>query len=299
MALPALASAQPTGGDTTADPPTVAAAATPTVDPAPSSNDPPNDDTPATGTPARAARREPAVHMFTTADDRNERARMRTAAARRRVPGEPEVLELTGMPDAYFFRSGVGGRSRVFVYMHSRGSSPRETCKQFAPVVTRFGWLVCPVGPGRRSEGHHVWNNNATVARRYAVEAVNALFRRFPRRARVTDNVIMGFSEGAFVAMQTGLYEPMMFPRWLIFAAHDAYLDADTGQYTNARRWLRREYLITGEHDEIVARTRRAHARLQRERLGRVEMRILPGASHELPPTFVPTVRRALMWLTR
>jgi hypothetical protein len=37
---------------------------------------------------------------------------------------------------------------------------------------------------------------------------------------------------------------------------------------------------------------------MQREHLGQTEMRVLTGASHELPD-FVPTVRRALLWVTR
>lgn len=237
--------------------------------------------------------------MFTAADDRAERERMRGAAARRRVPGDPEVLELSGIPDALFYRAQVGGRRRVFVYLHPRNGDPREGCRQFAPVVTRFGWLLCPQGPSLGRDGRRQWNNNPILARQYTTTAVNALFRRFPRRTRVTDNVLMGFSEGAFVAMQTGLNEPMMFPRWVIFAAHDRYLATESEVLAGARRSLRKLYLITGAQDEIVAHSRRAAEQLRRDRLGRVELQVLPGAGHELPPAFVPTVRRALLWVTR
>lgn len=237
--------------------------------------------------------------MFSSSDDRAERERLRALPRnRRRDPNEPEILELAGMPDAYFFRAQGSGRRRVFVYLHSRGANPHDACQHFRPVVTRFGWLVCPVGPGDRGGGRRVWNNNATLARRYSIAAVNALAARFPRRTRSNDNVLMGFSEGAFVAMQTGLFEPVVFPRWVIFAAHDGYIDMNHELYADARRALRRVYLITGAHDEIVAHTRRAEALMRRERLGRVQMVILPTAHHELPPDFVPTVRRALQWVT-
>jgi predicted esterase len=209
------------------------------------------------------------------------------------------VLELSGAPDAWFFRAQVAGRARVFVYLHSRGANPREACARFHPVVARFGWLLCPVGPGDRGGGRRVWANNPLLARRYTVTAVRALAARFPRRVRGTDNVLMGFSEGAFVAMQTGLQEPQLFPRWVIFAAHDGYLSSSRELQAAARRSLRRIYLVTGEHDEIVAHTRSAAEWLRRQRLGRVELRILDGAHHELPPAFVPTVRRALQWVTR
>jgi predicted esterase len=248
-------------------------------------------------TPTR--RRAPRSRMFSAADDRAERARMRTPAGRRRAPGDPEVLELPGIPDAYFYRGGGARRSRVFVYLHPRNADPRESCRQFAPVVTRIGWLLCPVGPGIGADGRHQWNNNPILARQYTTTAVNTLFGRFPRRTRVTDNVLMGFSEGAFVAMQTGLNNPMMFPRWVIFAAHDRYIAGESAIFDAARRSVRKVYLLTGAGDEIVEHTRRAAAALRRERVGRVETQILPGVGHQLPPNFAPTVLRALRWVTR
>ncbi len=249
--------------------------------------------------PPQRARRVVRSRMFTAADDRAERARMRTPAGRRRAPGDPEILELPNMPDAYFYRAGVGGRSRVFVYLHARNADPRESCRQFSQVVTRFGWLLCPVGPGVGADGRRQWNNNPILARQYTTTAVNALFHRFPRRTRVTDNVLMGFSEGAFVALQTGLNESLMFPRWVIFAAHDRYLATEGDALAAARRQVRKIYFITGQNDEIVEHTRRAAAQLRRDRVGRLEMRILPGVGHQLPPDFVGTVRTALRWVTR
>lgn len=240
------------------------------------------------------------ARMFGRGDDRTEHERVVAAqrVRRRRDPNAPEQLELSGIPDAWFFRPRVGGRVRVFVYLHARGADPHENCARFAPVVTQRGWLVCPQGPGVRGDGHRVWNNNATLAHSYTMAALEALYRRFPRRVRRNDNVIMGFSEGAFVAMQTGLMEPVTFPRWVIFAAHDGYVGMNSELYPAARRALRRVYLLTGAGDGIVDRTRRADAFMRRERLGRVQMRILPAAGHQLPPAFVPEVRRALTWVT-
>lgn len=267
----------------------------------PPPDDPPDDPpTSAAAAPTPAARRTfTRSRQFTAADDRAERTRARELARRRRRPGEPEVLELPGIPDAYFYRAAQGGRRRVFVYLHARNADPRESCRQFATVVTRFGWLLCPVGPGMGRDQARQWNNNPILARQYATTAVRALFQRFPRRTRVTDNVLMGFSEGAFVAIQTGLNEPVMFPRWVIFAAHDRYLATEGDALAGARRSLRKLYLITGRNDEIVGHSRRAAEQLRRDRLGRVELRVLDGVGHQLPPAFVPTVRTALQWVTR
>jgi predicted esterase len=130
--------------------------------------------------------------------------------------------------------------------------------------------------------------------------AVAALHARFPRRTRLHDNVILGFSEGAFVAMNIGLLEPLTFPRWFIIAAHDGYMDGERSAIPRIAGSVQRVYLLTGTHDEIVQRTRRANEQLTRAwGARRVRMRILERAGHELPPDFRAETRRALLWVTQ
>jgi predicted esterase len=301
----AVAQPAPDGGSAEPDPIVVGDSTElpddgPTPSPTPEAHAQPDEPLPTRPNVVTGTTRPVRARMFGRSDDRLEHERLVAAqrVRRRRNPADPEQLELPGIPDAWFFRPRVGGRARVFVYLHARGADPRENCARFAPVVTQRGWLVCPQGPGLRGDGHRVWNNNATLAHSYTMASLDALSRRFPRRVRRNDNVVMGFSEGAFVAMQTGLMEPVVFPRWVIFAAHDGYVGMNTELYPAARRALRRVYLLTGAGDGIVERTRRAAALMRRERLGRIELRILAAAGHQLPPDFVPEVRRALGWVT-
>ena len=212
----------------------------------------------------------------------------------------PEMLTLRGMPGAWFYRPSAGGRQRVLLYLHSRGANPREACMHWHESTPRFGWLVCPIGPYDRGvRGGREWRNNATYARRESIAAIEALAARFPRRVRRHDNVIMGFSEGAYTAMNVGLWEPLTFPRWFIIAAHDGYIDSESDRIRANANSVRRVYLLTGQHDEIVEHTRRANDVLTRAwGRRRVHMRILERASHELPPNFIHDTRRALLWVT-
>lgn len=213
---------------------------------------------------------------------------------------EPEWLRLPGMAGAWFYRPAAGGRQRVLVYLHPRNGDPREGCRRWHETTPRFGWLVCPVGPVDRGHGRREWNNNAEYARRESIAAIEALRARWPRWVRRHDNVIMGFSEGAFAAMNVGLMEPLTFPRWFILAAHDGYIDGEGERIARAAGIVRRIYLVTGEHDSVVDRTRRAYEILRRA-FGRrrVRMRILDGVSHELPPDFRRVTRSVLLWLTQ
>lgn len=215
-------------------------------------------------------------------------------------PGEVERLELPRMTGALFYRPSSGGRQRVFVYLHARNANPRESCQQFHQVVARFGWLLCPLGPVDRGNGRREWRNNAEYARRETIAALDALYARFPRRVRRHDNVVMGFSEGAYVGMNLGLYEPVTFPRWLIFAANDGYIDSETERVQSATPTVRRVYLMTGATDGVVENTRRTNTQLTRAwGRRRVRMQILANSGHQLPLDFVPTVRRALLWVTQ
>ncbi|MDP3276127.1 MAG: hypothetical protein Q8Q09_13085 [Deltaproteobacteria bacterium] len=216
-------------------------------------------------------------------------------------PGDPERLDISGFAGAYFYRPAGRGNQRVLVYLHSRGADPREACRTWHQSTPRFGWMVCPIGPHNHERGgsHRQWRNDAGYARRESIAAIERLGTLFPRRVRRHDNVLMGFSEGAFVAMNVGLQEPETFPRWLIVASHDGYIDGERQRIERLRASNPRIYLITGRHDEIYHHSELTEAMLVRA-FGRrrVKFRTLDHAGHELPPEFVPVTRRALLWLT-
>ncbi|MBL8681308.1 MAG: hypothetical protein JNK05_19170 [Myxococcales bacterium] len=216
-------------------------------------------------------------------------------------PGDPERLDLPGMAGAYFYRPSAGGRQRVLVYLHARGANPKEGCRRWHESTPRFGWLVCPIGhhPHERGGATRQWRNDAGYARRESIAAIERLGALFPRRVQRHDNVVMGFSEGAYVGMNVGLQEPQTFPRWLIIAPNDGYIDGEAERVRRLAQSSARVYLITGRHDEIYREALLAEQRLVRA-LGRrrVKHRIMDHAGHELPPEFVPVTRRALLWLT-
>jgi predicted esterase len=215
--------------------------------------------------------------------------------------GDPERLDLPGMAGAYFYRPSARGRQRVLVYLHARGANPRESCRKWHESTPRFGWLLCPIGPHTHERGGATrqWRNDAGYARRESIAGIERLTELFRGRVRRHDNVVMGFSEGAYVGMNVGLQEPTTFPRWLIIAPNDGYIDGEAARIRRLAESSSRVYLITGRHDEIYPDAVRAETRLVRA-LGRrrVKHRIMDRAGHELPPEFVPVTRRALLWLT-
>ncbi len=212
---------------------------------------------------------------------------------------EPEVLELQGKSDVYYYAPTSKGLKPVIMYLHGRGGHPKEDCKKWARVARDFGWIVCPQGPEDRGGGARSWSNNAEAARQILDSAVAGLRAKHKGRVQTRNNILIGFSEGAFVAQQVGLKDSQKWSRWLILAASDRYWMGDTKKdLEESRQKLRRVYLLTGENDGVAQNTSRAGDMLRSAKVP-VRVKIVKGMGHEVPSDkMITNYRRPLMWLT-
>jgi predicted esterase len=212
------------------------------------------------------------------------------------------VLEVPGGGPAYYYEPiGAGrlGLRPVLMYLHGRGGHPQRDCRRWAPVARRLGWLVCPSGPGARGDGRG-WNNNWYVGQRVAVATVQALRKKFGRRVQLYGNTLIGFSEGAYVAMNVGVREPRTFNRWLILAGKTTYWGGPgLDELGKHHRTLRRVYLITGEQDGVIDGTRQLREWLKKSRVP-TRISTPKDMGHELALERKPGMyRAALIWLDR
>jgi predicted esterase len=211
---------------------------------------------------------------------------------------EPLRIEVAGHPDAYYYRPRVRGQRPVLMYLHGRGGNPLEDCRKWARVATQFGWLVCPQGPEDRGGGARSWMNGVPAAKEIMDATVQALREKHKRRVQTRHNILIGFSEGAFIAMQVGLRDPVRWNRWLILAANDQYWFGDIEPLLqDDKKKLRRVYLITGENDQVVENTQRVGDLLRHHKIP-VKVKIAPGVGHEIPgDRMITSYRRPLLWL--
>ena len=212
---------------------------------------------------------------------------------------DPKRLEVPGYADAFYYRPRGGrGMKPVIVYLHGRGGNPEEDCRKWARVGTQFGWMLCPSGPEDRGNGDRGWANNAQVGGEVAKAALESLRAEFKRRVQLKGNVLIGFSEGAFVAMQVGIRDPQTWSRWLILAANDQYWFGDAKALLDEnRKRIRRVYLLTGETDEVAPNTLRVADILKDAKVPH-KVHIAPGMGHEVPGDRMrSTYRRPLAWL--
>jgi predicted esterase len=187
--------------------------------------------------------------------------------AARSVGGDGmKVVDLRGAGALYYYEPEGPGRLTmrpIMLYMHGRGANPQADCRRWAPVARRLGWLACPTGPIAHGAGWR-WGSWAT-ALSAARATVQTLREKYGRRVQLYGNTIVGFSEGAFAAMNVGVREPRTFNRWLILAAKDSYWGGPgIEELASARDRVRRVYLITGELDGVIDGTRKVREMLRK-----------------------------------
>ncbi|HKO52712.1 MAG TPA: LysM peptidoglycan-binding domain-containing protein [Polyangiaceae bacterium] len=218
------------------------------------------------------------------------------------LSGGMHVVTPKGAAPAYYFEpTGPGRQSMrpILVYLHARGGHPERDCRRWAPVARRLGWLVCPTGPAAYGDGR-AWDNNWPSAHTATMSAIQVLRKKYGRRVQLYGNTLIGFSEGAYAAMNVGVREPHVFNRWLILAATDQYWGGPGMEaLQTAKERVRRVFLITGEHDGVIDGTHQVEAWLSR---AGVDTRVVtPGdMGHELALDRKPELyQQALAWLDR
>lgn len=203
-------------------------------------------------------------------DDKKGKDRPARTVDRADGKGGQQRLEVPGAPPVYYYEPiGAGrlGLRPVIMVLHGRGGSASAFCSRWAPVVRSMGWLVCPSAPHAHGTGHS-WLNDWGTGRRIVQAAHQALRSKYGRRVQLYGNTLVGFSEGAFVAMNVGVREPRAYNRWLILGADDGYWGAAApALLSRARGRMRRVYLITGKQDGVHGGTLKTRELLRSARI--------------------------------
>lgn len=213
----------------------------------------------------------------------------------------PGVLTVAGSAVYYHPPTGRGRKTMkpVLMYLHGRGASPKQDCQRWAKLASHLGWVVCPSGQVDKGGGRRAWANNWLFGRALALATIKALRDEFGRRVQLYGNTLIGFSEGAFVAMNVGVREARTFNRWLILAGDDKYWGQPGRQaLSSSRRRVRRVQLVTGKDDSTYDGTLEVQKALRK---AGVPVRTkTPDMGHALPLERRSALyRSALAWLVQ
>jgi predicted esterase len=241
---------------------------------------------------AAAAKPAKAAHAATAAAPRVAKTAAKPSL-------DPQHLDVPGTAGAYFVPPRGKGLRPVVMYLHGRGGNPEEDCKKWAKVASAYGWVVCPAGPEDRGGGSRGWASSPDAAQKVMDASIAALRGKYKGRVQTRNNILVGFSEGAFIAQQVGLKDPQKWSKWLILAASDKYwLGTSDKDLAAARAKIRRVYLLTGETDGVVENTKSVGKMLQKAHVP-VKVNIVKGMGHEVPSDkMVANYKKPLAWLS-
>jgi predicted esterase len=213
--------------------------------------------------------------------------------------GQPEVVDVPGHAQAYYFAPRVKRAKMVLVWMHGRGGNPHDDCIKWSHVATDFGWLLCPSGQeDYGGGGARSWSNDWPGAQRVIDASMDALRKKHPVVQRY-GNVLIGFSEGAYAAQNIGVREPRVFNRWLILASAARYWGGEGLEILKQNRGnLKRVYLLTGALDSpVLQESHEAYEILKKNRV-HVRLRIVHDMGHEVPAARMRELyHQPLSWL--
>lgn len=178
----------------------------------------------------------------------------------------------------------------ITVMLHGMCGLPENECPHFASTVTRDSWLVCPRATKACPNGGATWS---LQGRSETVEAAVArVVERYPGRVDPNaERTLIGFSLGAFVALDLAEEDPGRWSRLVLIGAK-IHPDAAKLQKNGVLRVL----LASGDFD------------LSREHMVAVERRLrksgtvstfmsLGGVGHRFAKDMPGWLSRALEWI--
>jgi predicted esterase len=143
-----------------------------------------------------------------------------TSSPPERAPSPtPEWLVANAQgPDVLVYPPQAAPRSHpVVVFLHGMCGAPEYECPALARAVTAKAFLVCPRAPDACTNGGTRWGSNDRAGMIEAV--VDRVKARFGDRVDDRERTLMGFSEGAFVALAVGEHDARAWPRLALIGA--------------------------------------------------------------------------------
>ncbi|MFO0660647.1 MAG: hypothetical protein U0165_12575 [Polyangiaceae bacterium] len=101
----------------------------------------------------------------------------------------------------------------AIVMLHGMCGAPERECPYYVDAATPYGWLMCPRGNVECSGDGVMWGTSTEAKNKRVETALSALEGKLGAAPR--DNVLIGFSQGAFTAVEiaqesSGRYSSML-----------------------------------------------------------------------------------------
>ena len=181
-----------------------------------------------------------------------------------------------------------GTRSLTVVYLHGIHGLPQNGCPWLRSGASELGWLVCPAANTQLSNGTFSWGGTVAAQREVVARAERAAQESGadPDAA----NVLVGFSQGAYVALDL-VHAHLGRVRGLVLIGADVAPSRAMLEAAGVSRIV----LAAGDLDGASAPMKRAAARLVREGMDARFVSLGP-IGHSYETTEKEALRDAIVW---
>lgn len=242
----------------------------------------------------RAARKTAAVCLALVAVVTNAHARTTgEETPRAKYPTTPIALDAEGGAKVLAFPPRAGalssGKPLTVVYLHGIHGRPENGCPWFREGSSELGWLVCPAANERLPNGTFSWAGTAADQRAVIARAERAAAAE--GRGAESPSVLVGFSQGAFVAMDL-VHGRLGRYRGLVLIGADV---APTRAMLEASG-VARVVLAAGDLDGASGPMKRATERLRAQGMD-ARFVSLGRIGHSYETTEKEALRDAIVWV--
>jgi pimeloyl-ACP methyl ester carboxylesterase len=211
------------------------------------------------------------------------------------MPTAHEVIasahEPEGEAHVWPARQASPGGAPMTVFLHGMCSHPEPSCSFWSDTGRESSFLVCPSGNGRCGVRPD-WRGTGAVKAGYLDEVLGAVRARYGALVRpVGQDVLVGFSRGAFVARDVIYERPGVFRGLVLIGAH---LDPDPARLVGSG--IERVVLAAGEYDGARPAMERSAARMRAAGLP-ARYLSLGRIGHQLPSDLDRVLAPALRWV--
>jgi predicted esterase len=215
------------------------------------------------------------------------------ARARSKVASRPLELHdaegaILAFPPRASSTAAGAARPLTVVYLHGVHGLPENGCPWLRDGATELGWLVCPHANARLANGTFSWGGSVAEQRAVVARAERAAAAEGADDARA--NVLVGFSQGAFVALDLVQARLGRYRGLVLIGA-----DVAPSRATLEAGGVGRVVLAAGELDASFRPLTRAAAALARSGM---EVRFvgLGRIGHSYETTEKEALREAIAW---
>jgi predicted esterase len=216
------------------------------------------------------------------------------SAAGAENPGERSPRWLgSGVHPAIAYPPARSASTRpVTLMLHGMCDRPENECSWISGAATERGFLLCPRANGECGNGGALWRGSLASKQALLSESLGELRAQFEGEVDVEhDATLIGFSQGAYLALGLLGEDPCPFTKLLLMGA-----SVEPDAKTLERAGIRRVLLAAGDFDGARPAMQRAAARLSEQGTVARFMSLGP-VGHQFAPDMESWMRRALAWL--